>query len=139
MFAEIVAAAFICTPVSVWDGDGPIRCAQGYDVRLWAVSARERDETCREAHPCPEAGGMNAARHLAELTGEIIGVGPNGHFLVEGPAMWCERKGESYGRIVARCESLENGDLGCRMVMDGFALEWRRYGRVCVFSMPSVR
>lgn len=126
------ALLFACTPVSVWDGDGPIRCEEGYQVRLAAISARERDETCRPGHPCPEATGEAAGRHLAELTGRIVGEGPHGHWLVEGAPLWCNATGESYGRITARCRSEIHGDLGCAMVRDGFALEWSRYGRACM-------
>jgi len=100
-------------------------------VRLAAISARERDETCRAGHPCPDAGGQAAGRHLAELAGKIVGTGPRGHWLVEGTPLRCAATGESHGRIVARCRSAVHGDLGCRMVRDGFALEWPRHGRAC--------
>lgn len=122
---------FACTPVSVWDGDGPIVCAEGPHVRLAAISARERDGSCRRGHPCPRASGIDAARHLAGLTGQIVGESGDGHLRVEGPALACVASGESYGRTVARCRSAENGDLGCAMVRDGFALAWRRFGDPC--------
>src|SRR4028118_43364 len=53
-------ALFICTPVEVWDGDGPIWCAEGPRVRLAGIAARELDETCRPGHPCPRARGRRA-------------------------------------------------------------------------------
>ena len=40
--ASIVAAGqtFTCTPTHVWDGDGPIWCAEGPHVRLSGIAAR---------------------------------------------------------------------------------------------------
>ena len=38
--------SFTCTPTAVWDGDGPIWCAEGPKVRLAGISAREIDGTC---------------------------------------------------------------------------------------------
>jgi hypothetical protein len=35
--------AFPCTPVAVWDGDGPIWCAEGPRLRLAGIAARELD------------------------------------------------------------------------------------------------
>lgn len=37
--------AFECTPVAVWDGDGPIWCAEGPRLRLAGIAARELDGT----------------------------------------------------------------------------------------------
>ncbi len=34
---------FACTPVRVWDGDGPIWCSEGPRVRLAGIAAREMD------------------------------------------------------------------------------------------------
>lgn len=49
MLTPIIAAglAFSCTPVAVYDGDGPIWCAEGPRIRLTAIAAREMDGTCR--------------------------------------------------------------------------------------------
>lgn len=33
--------SFQCTPTRVWDGDGPIWCAEGPHVRLSGIAARE--------------------------------------------------------------------------------------------------
>jgi endonuclease YncB( thermonuclease family) len=38
--ALLAGAAFTCTPVRVWDGDGPIWCAEGPKVRLAGIAAR---------------------------------------------------------------------------------------------------
>lgn len=46
---------FTCTPIPVWDGDGPIWCAEGPKIRLAGIAARELDGSCRPAHPCPAA------------------------------------------------------------------------------------
>lgn len=39
--------SFSCTPIAVWDGDGPIWCAEGPRIRLAGVAAREIDGSCR--------------------------------------------------------------------------------------------
>ena len=61
--ASIVASgtAFPCTPTRVWDGDGPIHCAEGPKVRLAGKATREVrwtgsamvDSGCNRGHPCP--------------------------------------------------------------------------------------
>jgi len=55
--STIVSAgqSFECTPTRVWDGDGPIWCAEGPRVRLSGIAAREMDGTCSAGHPCPKA------------------------------------------------------------------------------------
>ena len=60
--ASIVTAGqtFTCTPTHVWDGDGPIWCAEGPHVRLSGVAAREMDGTCRPGQPCPDASATQA-------------------------------------------------------------------------------
>ena len=49
--AQIVAAGstFTCTPVAVWDGDGPVWCAEGPRIRIAGVAAREMDGAVRWA------------------------------------------------------------------------------------------
>lgn len=32
--------SFTCTPTRVWDGDGPIWCAEGPKIRLAGIAAR---------------------------------------------------------------------------------------------------
>jgi len=46
-WAEIVRTGqtFTCTPTAVWDGDGPVWCAEGPKVRIAGVAAREMDGT----------------------------------------------------------------------------------------------
>lgn len=48
------SAAFLCTPVAVWDGDGPIWCAEGPKIRLGSIAARELDGSCRAGHATGE-------------------------------------------------------------------------------------
>jgi len=45
---------FACTPTAVYDGDGPIGCAEGPRIRVAGIAAREMDGTCRTNQPCPE-------------------------------------------------------------------------------------
>ena len=55
--ASIVASGqtFTCTPTHVWDGDGPVWCAEGPHLRIAGIAAREMDGTCRTNQPCPNA------------------------------------------------------------------------------------
>jgi endonuclease YncB( thermonuclease family) len=119
---------FACTPTQVWDGDGPIHCAEGPRIRLAGIAAREMDGSCRPGHPCPEASAEAARDHLAGLLGRRTGSGPNGHVLIEGPALSCASEGSAGGkRTAAWCASPGQGDLSCAMVASGLALRWDRY------------
>lgn len=52
LLALATAATFVCTPVAVWDGDGPIWCKEGPKIRIAGIAAREMDGTCSRGHPC---------------------------------------------------------------------------------------
>lgn len=119
---------FDCTPIAVWDGDGPLWCEEGPRVRLSGVAAREIDETCSKGHPCPSATGAQAKAALVDLVGKPVGQSRHGHTLVEGPAMRCLSAGGAGGnRTAAWCVSPKGGDLSCAMVRGGWALRWDRY------------
>lgn len=70
---------FTCTPTRVWDGDGPIWCAEGPRIRLAGIAAREIDGTCNVGQPCPSAGAIEARDHLAGLIGTVTGQSNEGH------------------------------------------------------------
>lgn len=130
--AAVVPAGdtFSCTPTHVWDGDGPIWCAEGPRVRLSGIAAREIDGSCRSNQPCPDADAVEARDALAALVGESYGFSPHGHVLVRGPAMTCRSEGSGGGnRTAAWCYSPRGGDLSCAMVRSGYALKWERYWR----------
>lgn len=130
--AVIVPAgqSFTCTPVRVWDGDGPVWCAEGPHVRLAGIAARERDGTCRGNQPCPDADSMEARDALVRLVGIPVGSTSEGHILVQGPAMQCLSAGNGTGnRTAAWCVSPRSGDISCAMVADGWALKWPVYWR----------
>jgi len=67
----VIAAGnhFTCTPTRVWDGDGPIWCAEGMKIRLAGVAAREIDGSCRAWQPCPAASGVAARRRCVSSVG----------------------------------------------------------------------
>ena len=69
--AAVVAAgqSFTCTPTHVWDGDGPIWCAEGPHIRISGIAAREMDGTCRTNQPCPPATALQARDRLVSLFG----------------------------------------------------------------------
>lgn len=129
---QIIAAGqtFTCTPTRVWDGDGPIWCAEGPRVRLAGIAAREADGTCRPNQPCPDASAEEARDHLVSLVGRPVGTSEHGHILVRGPALTCRSDGGGGGsRTAAWCFSPVHGDLSCAMVASGTALRWARYWR----------
>lgn len=122
--------AFVCTPTHVWDGDGPIWCAEGPRVRLSGIAAREIDGSCRSGHPCPQADGVDARDALVAFLGDARGVGRHGHILVTGPTVRCRSDGSAGGnRTAAWCNSPVVGDINCAMVREGWALRWKRFWR----------
>ncbi|PAL20633.1 thermonuclease family protein [Sphingopyxis sp. GW247-27LB] len=130
LFASIVPAgqSFNCTPTAVWDGDGPIWCAEGPRIRLSGIAAREMDGSCSPGHPCPAADAVAARDHLVTLVGTRQGVLGTGHIKVNGPTMRCRSAGGAGGnRTAAFCVSPKSGDLSCAMVRDGYAARWDRY------------
>lgn len=130
MLANIVAAGltFTCTPTHVWDGDGPIWCAEGPKIRLAGIAAREMDGSCRPGHPCPRASATAARDHLVTLIGRKSGVAPTGHILVRGETLRCRSEGSGKGsRTAAWCSNAKSGDLSSAMVTSGYALKWGRY------------
>jgi endonuclease YncB( thermonuclease family) len=132
LLASVVPSgqSFQCTPEAVWDGDGPIWCAEGPHVRLSGIAAREMDGSCSKGHPCPSAGAIEARDALVRLIGEPIGVAEYGHILVSGPMMRCVSDGSAGGnRTAAWCVSPRGGDINCAMVKGGWAARWDRYWR----------
>ena len=121
---------FRCTPTSVWDGDGPIWCAEGPKVRIAGVAAREIDGTCQSNQPCPMVGGIEARDRLVRLFGGRRGVLPEGHIVVTAPTMTCRSVGSAGGsRTAAWCSSPVFGDLSCAVVRQGGAVRWPKYWR----------
>ena len=130
LLASIVPTGevFDCTPTHVWDGDGPIWCAEGPRIRLSGIAARELDGTCSRSHPCPASDPIASRDFLANLVGEPYGESHFGHILVRGPTMRCLSTGGAGGsRTGAWCVSPRGGDLSCTMVASGMAARWDRY------------
>lgn len=122
--------AFACTPVAVWDGDGPVWCAEGPKIRISGVAARELDGTCRPNHPCPDVAAIEARDRLVRLFGGSRGTLPTGHVVVRSATMTCRSDGSAGGsRTAAWCTSPAFGDLSCAVVRAGGALSWPRYWR----------
>lgn len=125
---------FVCTPIAVWDGDGPIWCAEGPRIRLSGIAAREMDGTCSDGHPCPAASGIEARDELVRLLGGPKGSLPTGHIKVSAMPLICASKGSARGsRTAALCKTQAGVDLSCAMVSSGKALKWVRYwgGHTC--------
>ena len=81
--------SFACAPTHVWDGDGPVWCAEGPRIRLSGIAAREMDGSCNSNQPCPSASAEQARDALVDPVGTRVGVGQHGHILVRGPTMTC--------------------------------------------------
>lgn len=132
---DVVAAGivFVCTPVAVWDGDGPIWCEEGPKIRLSGIAAREIDETCKVGHPCPSASGVAARNYLVGLLGGPKGTLKTGHIRVRGPVMRCTSYGGGKGTRTAALCSVAGRDLSCEMVRAKVAVRWSKYGgdRLC--------
>lgn len=119
---------FACTPTHVWDGDGPIWCAEGPRIRLEGIAAREIDGGCRKGHPCPKPSGLAARDQLVALLGGPKGRTGTGHILVSAPTMTCRSDGSAKGsRTAAWCALPGVGDISCAMVRSGTALRWPAY------------
>lgn len=136
VLAQVLAAGatFPCTPVAVWDGDGPIWCAEGPKIRLAGIAAREMDGSCRRGHPCPKASARAARDALVGLLGGSRGTLRTGHILVRAPTMRCVSEGSARGtRTAALCTLPGVGDLSCAMVRTNTVARWNRYGgaRLC--------
>ena len=130
--AEVVRSGqtFTCTPTAVWDGDGPIWCAEGPKVRIAGVAAREMDGSCNANQPCPGVGAIEARDRLVRLFGGPKGTLATGHIKVRAPAMACQSDGSAGGsRTAAWCRSPAFGDLSCAVIAHGGAVRWNRYWR----------
>jgi endonuclease YncB( thermonuclease family) len=126
--------AFECTPVRVWDGDGPIWCAEGPRIRLAGIAAREMDGSCSPGHPCPNASAEAARDGLVRLIGQPVGKSREGHVLVRGHPLKCVSTGSARGsRVGAWCRTSRGVDLSCEMVRLRLAAKWDRYwhGKRC--------
>jgi endonuclease YncB( thermonuclease family) len=102
--------AFTCDAVLVWDGGGPITCADGRRIRLAGINTREIDGTCRKCHPCDRVLGTVARDALAPLLGGSRGTTADGHIRVSA-RLSCNVTGFSYGRVTAFCRNTRGTDL----------------------------
>jgi endonuclease YncB( thermonuclease family) len=130
--AQVVPAGqtFQCTPTAVWDGDGPVFCAEGPKVRIAGVAAREMDGTCRPNQPCPAIDAIDARDRLVRILGGPRGRTSDGHIIVRSATMTCRSDGSAGGsRTAAFCTSPVFGDLSCAAVRAGGAIQWPRYWR----------
>lgn len=126
--APLAEPVVTCTAIAVWDGDGPIRCREGWQLRLHGVAARELSGECRPGHPCPAATGEAARAALVQLLGGSRGVDRDRHALLTAPVrLRCTITGGSYGRLTGWCQLPGGRDLNCAMVDGGTALRWPRY------------
>lgn len=125
---------FTCTPTAVYDGDGPIWCAEGPRIRIAGIAAREMDGTCKSNHPCPDATAEAAKVALANILGGRRDTLRTGHYVVRAKPMACRSTGSAGGdRTGAYCTLADGRDLSCEMIKSGTVRLWQRYwrGRRC--------
>lgn len=122
---------FRCTPIAVYDGDGPVWCAEDrIKIRIAGVAAREMDGTCRANQPCPALGASDARDRLVALFGGPRGKLASGHIIVRSATMTCRSEGSAGGsRTAAWCGSPTFGDLSCAAIRVGAAVRWPRFWR----------
>lgn len=95
---------FTCTAIAVWDGDGPIWCAEGPRIRLAGINARELDGSCRKGARCVAASGIAARDALVELLGGAKGVMRSGHIQIKAVRLACRSLGpDRFRRTLAQC------------------------------------
>ena len=132
--------SFTCTPVRVYDGSGPIWCAEGPKVRLWGIAVRELDNSCRPTRACPKVTGVQSRDYLVQLLGGAKGVTSSGHTIVAGPVLSCEwlNTNPQNGKTNAWCRAPRIGDLSCAMVRGDHAALFYRHGgdKVCRLRDP---
>ncbi|MBU3079336.1 thermonuclease family protein [Sphingomonas quercus] len=109
---------FPCTVLSVYDGDGPINCAerdqsgQQVKVRLRGIEAREIDNSCSRPDICPKATGAEGKAALLRYAyGKLT----------------CTSFGPSYSRVNATCVNPKGFNLSCEMLRSGTAMRWAEY------------
>ncbi len=95
--AQVIAAGttFSCTPIAVYDGDGPIWCAEGPKIRTAGTAAREINGVCKPGHPCPAASGIAARDALVRELGGAKGKLRTGHIVVRAGTMRCQSDGSA--------------------------------------------
>lgn len=111
--AQVVVAgtSFPCTPTAVWDGDGPIWCAEGPKIRLAGIAAREINGICKAGHTCPPTSGVDARDRLVGLLGGTRGTLATGHIKVQTSPMNCISDGSANGdRTAAWCATADGMD-----------------------------
>ncbi len=131
-YVTVIAAGlvFLCTPVAVWDGDGPIWCQEGPRVRISGIAARELDGSCSAGHPCPDATATQARDALVRILGGPRGTLSTGHIRVRYGTMRCRSTGGAGGnRTAAWCNLSDGRDLSCTLLATGTVARWDRYWR----------
>lgn len=129
---------FLCTPIAVWDGDGPVWCAEGPKLRLAGIAAKEIGEKCQHGQPCPRASAESAKAALVDLLGGPRGKRPEGHVVVRYPALRCVSRGDAHhGRTAAYCTLADGRNLSCAMLATGTVLRWRKFAKG--LRCPSVK
>ena len=120
MLMLITAAAFSCVVTRVHDGDGPLWCQGGPEVRVAGIQAPDYEsaEPCRTGranYVCDDAKAARSQRIVSRL--------------VLHRTLNCRAVDTSYGRVVVRCTLPDGRSLSCAAIAAGAAVRWDRYWR----------
>lgn len=123
--------SFTCTPTAVYDGDGPIWCAEGPKIRLAGIAAREMDGSCQTTQPCPAMNAEQSRDILVYELGTPTGQLRSGHITLKatGPLTCLSEGADRHGRTIAWCVTQAGKDLQCSLVAKGSVLRWDRFWR----------
>lgn len=127
---DVIAAGlmFTCTPTHVYDGDGPVWCAEGPRIRLAGIAAREMDGTCRSNQPCPAVSAVASRDYLVRLLGKPVGRSRHGHIIIRAhEPLRCRSEGNGVGKRTAAWCTNSRGSISHLMVQSGHALRWEKY------------
>lgn len=113
-----MSVLFLCAVLSVYDGDGPIRCATGEKVRVAGIQAPDfqKAEPCRRkrvGYVCDDVRARQSQRIAASM--------------LMGRRLICRSVDRSWGRVVAACSLPDGRDLSCALISAGAAVRWDSY------------
>lgn len=112
-------APYTCEVVSIYDGDGPYRCADGRKLRMAGVQAPDFESAspCRQRKP-----GYVCSDRLARIARD------KARAMYLGKTLDCKLYERTYDRIAAEC-TYRGESVSCALVKAGVGTWWKYYAR----------